>query len=176
MTIFVHDCKACRDLGSFDDPEHGHLDLYWCVNPSYRNLDSLLARYGDDGPEYVSAHPPEAFSDPVLLLRREWYREILRRGEAAGLYVPNPVPPAGSDRIEKTEGVCGGRARVAGTRIPVWSLVEWGRLGMSDDEVLESFPSLTPEDLAAVRSYAASHAEEIEQDIRDNRVVDASQD
>ena len=44
--------------------------------------------------------------------------------------------------IEKTPGVCGGDACIAGTRIPVWSLVIDRRLGMSDAKILEAFPLL----------------------------------
>jgi uncharacterized protein (DUF433 family) len=33
--------------------------------------------------------------------------------------------------IEHAEGVCGGRARVRNTRIPVWTLVDYRNLGAS---------------------------------------------
>ena len=44
--------------------------------------------------------------------------------------------------IEKNPGVCGGAARIAGTRIPVWQLVEARALGASEAEILVDFPSL----------------------------------
>ncbi len=35
-------------------------------------------------------------------------------------------------RIEKIPGVCGGRACIANTRIPIWGLIEAKRSGYSD--------------------------------------------
>ena len=52
--------------------------------------------------------------------------------------VIEPVPSqaeladAHDDSIVKTPGVCGGDARIKGTRITVWGLEEWRRLGWSD--------------------------------------------
>jgi uncharacterized protein (DUF433 family) len=76
-------------------------------------------------------------------------------------------PPA--DRIIKTPGVCGGDARIQGTRISVWGLEEWRRLGWSDARILDAFPQLQPDDLAAAWAYVAQHSEEIEQAIRENQ-------
>jgi type III restriction enzyme len=70
--------------------------------------------------------------------------------------------------IQKTAGVCGGEARVADTRIPVWTLVLDHRLGMDDATILENFPSLTVDDLKAAWDYADAHQAEIEADIRTN--------
>src|SRR5438067_13710349 len=56
-------------------------------------------------------------------------------------------------RIEKTPGVCGGDARVAGTRIPVWLLVYARRRGSTDAALLADYPSLTRADLDAVWDY-----------------------
>ncbi|HSF73526.1 MAG TPA: DUF433 domain-containing protein, partial [Microcoleus sp.] len=39
--------------------------------------------------------------------------------------------------IEKTPGVCGGDARIAKTRIPIWSLVNYRILGASDVRILQ---------------------------------------
>jgi uncharacterized protein (DUF433 family) len=75
----------------------------------------------------------------------------------------------GSSRIIKTPGVCGGDARVKGTRISIWGLEEWRRLGWSDARILESYPQLKPEDLAAAWAYVAQHPGEIEEAIRENR-------
>jgi uncharacterized protein (DUF433 family) len=76
--------------------------------------------------------------------------------------------PALADRISKTPDVCGGDACIRGTRIPVWVLVGYKKLGMSDPRLLEAYPSLHPADLAAAWEYAATHAEEIDRAIRDN--------
>lgn len=74
-----------------------------------------------------------------------------------------------TDRITKTPGVCGGRACVRGTRLTVWGLVEWRRLGKSGAWILANYPTLTRADLQAAWEYAADHPAEIEEDIRTNR-------
>jgi uncharacterized protein (DUF433 family) len=67
--------------------------------------------------------------------------------------------------IEKTPGVCGGKARVRNTRIPVWLLVAHRKFGQSDAEVLDSYPTLTQADLAAAWDYYRDNPVEIEQSI-----------
>ncbi len=53
-----------------------------------------------------------------------------------------------SQGIEKTPGVCGGDARIAKTRIPIWVFVEAHRLRYSDADLLTSYPTLTAIDLS----------------------------
>ena len=74
----------------------------------------------------------------------------------------------GMPGIEKTAGVCGGEARIAGTRIPVWVLVQARRLGMGDTEILKNYPSLIAEDLEKAWKYAGAHQAEIDEDIQSN--------
>ena len=69
--------------------------------------------------------------------------------------------------IQKTPGVCGGRARVGDTRIPVWGLVEYRKAGVSDARLLEFYPTLTQADLAEAWWYYAENRAEIERDIRE---------
>ena len=73
-----------------------------------------------------------------------------------------------TSRITKTPDIQGGDACIQGHRIPVWVLVNYRRLGMSDAGILEAYPSLTAADLEAAFAYAAEHAEEIDRDIREN--------
>ena len=70
--------------------------------------------------------------------------------------------------IRHTPGVCGGRACLGATRFTVWGLEAYRRLGVSEQELLEQFPSLGPEDLRLAFAYADEHPEEIERDIREN--------
>ncbi len=70
--------------------------------------------------------------------------------------------------VQRTPGVCGGRARLADTRITVWGLVEHRRNGLDDAAILAAVPGLSPEQLAAAWAYAASNENEIEADLRDN--------
>jgi uncharacterized protein (DUF433 family) len=73
--------------------------------------------------------------------------------------------------IEKTPGVCGGAARVAGTRIPVWQLVEARSLGASEAQLLTDYPHLKPTNLVDAWAYAEDHRDEIATQIRQNEVA-----
>jgi uncharacterized protein (DUF433 family) len=79
------------------------------------------------------------------------------------------VETQNNDRIVKTPGVCGGDARIQGTRISVWGLEEWRRLGWSDERILDAYPQLKPSDVAAAWTYVAKHPDEIEGAIRENQ-------
>lgn len=68
--------------------------------------------------------------------------------------------------IEKTPDVCGGIARVGGTRIPVWLLVAYRRDGLTDRQLLEAYPDLTLASLSAAWWYYAEHRDEVESDTR----------
>ena len=70
--------------------------------------------------------------------------------------------------IQKTEGVCGGSARIRDTRITVWVIVVHKRLGMNDLQILQYYPSLSPDDIAAAWEYYSLNQSEIEQEILDN--------
>ena len=66
-----------------------------------------------------------------------------------------------SKGITKTPGVCGGDACIAQTRIPVWLLVEYRRLGISEAQLLEDYPHLSAADLVNAWAYADAHPAEI---------------
>jgi uncharacterized protein (DUF433 family) len=70
--------------------------------------------------------------------------------------------------IERTPGVVGGSARIARTRIPVWTLEAYRRQNAGDPEILENFPTLRAVDLRAAWAYVRSHPDEIERDIEEN--------
>ena len=70
--------------------------------------------------------------------------------------------------IEKSPSVCGGDARIAKTRIPIWSLVNYRILGATDVRILQDFPHLSAADLANAWAYAEAHPEEIEAAIARN--------
>ena len=71
-------------------------------------------------------------------------------------------PQSGLMRIAATPGICGGAARIDGTRIPVWSLEAARREGVTVDRLLEMYPSLCADDLSAAFSYAEIHVSEID--------------
>ena len=70
--------------------------------------------------------------------------------------------------IEKTEGICGGSARIANTRISVWVLENARRQGVTEADLLRDYPTLTAQDLANAWAYVESHKKEIELEITEN--------
>ena len=68
--------------------------------------------------------------------------------------------------IQKTPNLMGGEACIRRTRIAVWGLVAWKRIGWSDERLLGNFEGLTLDDLDAAWTYAADHPEEIDAAIR----------
>lgn len=68
--------------------------------------------------------------------------------------------------IVKTPGVCGGQARIAGTRIKVKHVYVWvERMGKSPAQVVADYPQLTMAQVHAALAYYWSHQDEIHQDI-----------
>jgi uncharacterized protein (DUF433 family) len=93
----------------------------------------------------------------------------LSRGEKAQLlqWVVRDLGDA-HPGIESELTICGGSATIVRTRIPVWVLEQARRLGMSEAELLRSYPTLRAEDLANAWSYVRGHREEIEREIVEN--------
>ena len=60
------------------------------------------------------------------------------------------------ERITITAGVRGGKPCVRGTRITVQDVLEYLAGGMTEDQIVEDFPSLAREDIRAVLAYAAA--------------------
>ncbi|NEP85530.1 MAG: DUF433 domain-containing protein [Okeania sp. SIO2C2] len=73
--------------------------------------------------------------------------------------------------IEKIDDVCGGNACIAGTHIPVWVLVNARRLGVSESELLQDYPSLQASSLVNAWAYAEVYSQEIELAIRENEEI-----
>ncbi len=67
--------------------------------------------------------------------------------------------------IQKTPGVMGGEACIRRTRISVWILVGYRKLGLSDSKLLEAYPGLTATDLEAAWAYYRDHTAEIDEAI-----------
>ena len=76
--------------------------------------------------------------------------------------------PPRKRQIVKREGVCGGVARIFGTRLPVWFLVQTRQLGYDDQYLLEGYPFINAKQLAAAWRYAKRHPREIAKEIRRN--------
>jgi uncharacterized protein (DUF433 family) len=70
--------------------------------------------------------------------------------------------------IDSDPAICGGDPCLTRTRIPVWVLVQSKRLGMSEADLLKSYPTLRAEDLVNAWAYEQSHREEIDRQIVEN--------
>ena len=126
-----------------------------------------------------SGDPPENVSMRVGIPKEELLflvRQFVDGGlEAVGL-VRSQRKSSGRDSvrgyptIEKTTGVCGGAARISGTRIPVWQLVAAREAGASEGQLLLDFPRLEARNLVDAWAYAADHPEEIRAQIHANEV------
>lgn len=64
------------------------------------------------------------------------------------------------DRITFDLSVMGGRATIRGMRITVSLVVNLVANGMSNEEILDAYPYLEPEDIRQALQYAAWLAEE----------------
>jgi uncharacterized protein (DUF433 family) len=74
-----------------------------------------------------------------------------------------------SEHIEITPGVCGGKPRIAGHRIRVQDIVIWHEMmGLSPDEIVYHYPSITLADVYAALAYYHDHLEEIRQNIQES--------
>ena len=73
--------------------------------------------------------------------------------------------------IEKTQNVVGGEARITNTRIPVWVLENYRRLGWSEANILENYPTLHAADLVNAWLYVQANMEEINRAIQTNEMA-----
>jgi uncharacterized protein (DUF433 family) len=70
------------------------------------------------------------------------------------------------DRIVTTPGVRGGKPRIAGHRITVSDVAIWHeRIGMSPDEIVSEYPSITLSDVHAALAYYFDHRDEVDREI-----------
>jgi len=67
--------------------------------------------------------------------------------------------------IEKDSSKYEGKAVIKGTRIPVTSTVNHYRSGMSIEEILEGYPSITPAQLFDALSYYFGNKDEIDREL-----------
>jgi uncharacterized protein (DUF433 family) len=68
--------------------------------------------------------------------------------------------------VEKTPGIQGGDACIVRTRIPVWTLEAYRRLGWDEPRILANFPTLRQSDLVYAWLYVDANRAEIEEAIR----------
>ena len=72
------------------------------------------------------------------------------------------------EHIVSTPGTCGGKPRIAGSRIRVQDVVVWHEAwGLSPEEIVTDFPQLTLAQVHAALAYYYDHREEIRQHMQD---------
>ena len=91
--LYEHDCAGCRYLGtSLEDGVR--YDLYYCGGHECGPGNTVVCRYGNDGPEYKSGM---AFADNG----KEPYAEAKRRAIFSGAYNPTEQPLVAPDQATK---------------------------------------------------------------------------
>ena len=60
-----------------------------------------------------------------------------------------------TDRIKLEPGKRSGQPCVRGLRITVWDVLSWLAAGMTEQEILDDYPELEPDDFPAVYDFAA---------------------
>lgn len=79
------------------------------------------------------------------------------------------VMTVSTEHIEITPGVCGGRPRIAGSRIRVQDIYAYHvHHGWSAGKLVEAFPTLTLAQVHAALAYYYDHREEIERAFNDD--------
>lgn len=73
--------------------------------------------------------------------------------------------------IESDPLICGGESRIVRTRVPVWVLVRARNLGMSEADILRSYPTLRAEDLTNAWAFYRTHRTEIDNEIEENEAA-----
>lgn len=58
------------------------------------------------------------------------------------------------DRVTTDRNLCGGMACIKGTRIPIAIILDSLAGGMTEAEILQSYPTLKPGDVRAALAYA----------------------
>lgn len=97
----------------------------------------------------------------------------LTRGEKAQLlqWVARDLGDA-FPGIESIPNVCGGEPCIVRSRLPVWLLEQARRLGTTEAELLQAYPTLHARDLANAWSYVRARPEEINRQIQENESDD----
>ncbi len=135
------------------------LDTIESLDPSEQQL--LLQKLQSYCGEYHCAHSQVVSAGG----QGEQGNQDLGKGDRLFVYCYYLNRPEG---IEATPGICGGEPRIVRTRIPVWVLERMRQLGVSEADILRSFPTLRAEDLVHAWTFVSLHREEIEQQIRAN--------
>ena len=76
-----------------------------------------------------------------------------------------PVKEQREPKVVHHRLVCGGEARLSGTRVCVWNIIWHLRHNRTAEELLEDFPRLTLADIEVAERYYRNNKPEIDYDI-----------
>ena len=155
--LHVGDAKAARFVQFV---AHGQTSKAWVKATVLRKLAALVRKSG------------MSIEDFHELLKLADSHRRLKLGESFRM-LPRKVGLANPQyrTIERTESVCGWSARIVGTRIPVWTLVEARNQGVTEVQLLLDYPNLRALNLADAWAYEADHPDEIAAEIRLNEAA-----
>ncbi|MGH9845608.1 MAG: DUF433 domain-containing protein [Blastocatellia bacterium] len=85
----------------------------------------------------------------MVLLFHLWY---------FGLMKLQDIPSTVRHHFDQTPDIFGGKLRIRGTRISVEQVLELLEAGVGPKEIVQSFPSLTEQDITAIERLAAYFA------------------
>ena len=75
-----------------------------------------------------------------------------------------------TEKITRTPGICGGKARVTGHRVRVLDIaLLYEHEGLSADEIAQQYPSLTLGDIHAALAYYYDNLAEMREELRQER-------
>lgn len=73
--------------------------------------------------------------------------------------------------IDSRVDVCGAEPCIVRTRIPVWVLESLRRQGVSEAQILTSYPTLRSEDLVEAWAFVRVHRDDIDRQITENEAA-----
>jgi uncharacterized protein (DUF433 family) len=76
--------------------------------------------------------------------------------------------PIAYPHVVRTPGVCGGRARIEGTRVRVYDVAFLHKDGATDDKIREANPDLAPAQIHAALAYYYDNREEIDAELAED--------
>ncbi len=95
-----------------------------------------------------------------------WYPDTM---SSSTLSEPQTLPVIG-EYIAIKPGHCGGKPHIAGHRIKVQHIAVWHeRMGMTPEEIVATYPSITLPAVHAALAYYYGHRAEIDADIEEDR-------
>lgn len=76
--------------------------------------------------------------------------------------------PTEHPHIEIQEGFCGEHTKIVGTRLPVWVIAGYHKMGLSDDEIMILYPHISAAQYYDALSYYYDHKDAIDDFLAQN--------